>query len=707
MYSMEENTTSSRSDFSITSVTVWYKCRECFGYFHSIPVLRYHYWTEHNIRSLPRTNAKLPPGALQGKIYTTYQHDKPPPPPMRNIESASTFPASHPRDVDNVGEIDVEAPVLQEQPVPSPTDSGIQLHDGGSETHEEDLQQQQLTGQSENICSGKSTHKTESKATSNEKENTSNITQDSNSCTFCKKKFKSLSILNFHLRKEHPHQAVHDNASSSMTSKTRKVSPPKIVIKITKDAATGNFTTSPTSAADFNPANTVSRKRRSSRIASVETSETTLHPVRAANTLLTVENMKAYMETDVEGKKGNVSEDIFAEDDIETDANSDSSTATVPHAKKKRSTSPASTSSSDWDVNLNPRNKKRKNLLTDSDNSDPESVCSSPPKKKKPLQSKNSAPSSSEQRRSPDRTPESCKLSKKSKDCDIPTTPNDDGEEVVAVSKRKKKPEQNNSNNSLQFNSEKESVTNKRRKQKKQKKIGSKSIISSSSEDENINGKGSRHSSRARSSTNRYQNQINSESEKETSDVIKSSRKPKKVMKARSYISSSEPEDKSEEVGTNQGEEGDGDKLSPTKPPVSDDIDENPYSPPQLTYYGGSDDEEETSVTETANDKNTSGDADIPATIDSDSDDDLFVLVEKKSKNKKGSSVKPLPMSNTVCKICNVECQSSSVLVHHMKKVHKGATMICGYCGKRYLNRNPFNRHLRICKAKKLGVDLT
>ncbi|CAL8110117.1 unnamed protein product [Orchesella dallaii] len=78
----------------------------------------------------------------------------------------------------------------------------------------------------------------------------------------------------------------------------------------------------------------------------------------------------------------------------------------------------------------------------------------------------------------------------------------------------------------------------------------------------------------------------------------------------------------------------------------------------------------------------------------SDSDDDLFVLVEKPKKKKE----KP-EKHRLFCKVCNTDFTSSSELIRHVKKTHNdNVVMVCAFCKVKFHERTSFNKHIRTHK---------
>jgi len=92
----------------------------------------------------------------------------------------------------------------------------------------------------------------------------------------------------------------------------------------------------------------------------------------------------------------------------------------------------------------------------------------------------------------------------------------------------------------------------------------------------------------------------------------------------------------------------------------------------------------------------TTAAADVDDQALTDSDDDLFVLVEKPKKKKEGSD------KHGLCKTCNTNFPDSSALIRHVKKMHKKDTvvMICGFCHKKFNERMSFNKHIATHKKK-------
>ncbi|XP_033629149.1 uncharacterized protein LOC117291511 isoform X2 [Asterias rubens] len=62
--------------------------------------------------------------------------------------------------------------------------------------------------------------------------------------------------------------------------------------------------------------------------------------------------------------------------------------------------------------------------------------------------------------------------------------------------------------------------------------------------------------------------------------------------------------------------------------------------------------------------------------------------------------------NHQVCKVCGVVCASQTFLLKHMERHTKTEeerkNLLCDYCGKRYVTRNAFSRHLKVHRGEKL-----
>ncbi|ODM91162.1 Transcriptional regulator MNL1 [Orchesella cincta] len=662
----------SNSKISIMDVIVWYRCGTCHGYFHSIPILRYHYLVDHK-SSMPRINGQLPPGALKGKIYTRH---KPPPPPIRNVEPTSA-PIPLTNSSQPLEEIVVDVACIQpaENPVPSPSDSGI--HDGESETHEEELQPPAqnivpATPPRQNVVSPlllKLTDKTDN-VTSKEKTATPTNTQhdvaqeSSSKCTICQKKFQTLSALNFHLKKRHMYQVV----SGSSENNHAETSPPKLILKMTKNGATAT-TASSTAPIETttNSANCiVAGRRRSSRLMSSESCSTPPHSGDAGSP--SALNMEGLTEPDggesnmdsvntesrnqTEVSVGDIADtgspNDSSKDDAEVNCLSDSSTSTVVRPKKKINGSivSASSDSSNWDIEKGPTKKKKLLITSDSEQSKYESALSSPP-----------------------RSPQTSYAVEENRDKDDTAQREVEPDNVLTKT---------GENNAIHTGDKQADSPNVETEKKRQSQPTEGLQNSSNTNEDQSNRKRKRRCGKASGQINKDDSTSDSGDDKKPSRSRKIKRKKKLVSRSQISSSSESEEEREKETAMHLGH---------------DDVQNEPFSPcpPALSCYGGSDNEvPEPSVISKLKKKKAI------SSHDSSSSSDLFIELEVKKKKKK---TKPLH----VCQHCHVECQNSSDLVHHLKKAHnENPKFRCGFCQKPYSRRDMINKHLRLHKNGKI-----